>query len=81
MVIPSTPVNVKPMKLNPAALPRLSCSVPPIRNISRNGKMNAPINRVRSRRNLKRSRDAMAATALISFIGFLGEDPQVRILE
>src|ERR1700716_2238693 len=79
--MPRTPVNVNPMKLNPAAFPRLSCSVPPIRNMIRNGKMNDPIRRWRSRKNLRMSRDAMAMMAFISLIGFLREDPQIGVLE
>src|SRR5260370_34824925 len=51
-----------------------SCAVVPNRNMSRNGKRNDPISRVRSRRNLSRSRAAMAAMALSSFIG---EDPEI----
>src|SRR3979409_583832 len=78
MVMPSTPVKVKPMKLNPAALPRLSCRVPPISVISRKGKTKVPTMRVRSRRNLARSREAIAATALSSLTG---QDPQVGVLE
>src|SRR6266566_6597798 len=76
--MPSTPVNVKPMKLKPAALPRFSCSVPPIRNISRNGKTNAPMRRARSRRNLNRSRSAMAA---IAFSSFISQDLQVGVFQ
>src|SRR5436190_5086121 len=78
IVIPRTPVKVNPMKLKPAALPRLSWSVPPIRNISRNGKTNAPMRRARSRRNLNRSRSAMAA---IAFSSFIGEDLQVGVFQ
>src|SRR5258708_31843680 len=78
MVMPSTPVNVKPMKLKPAAWPRLSCAVVPNKNMSRNGNRNDPISRVRSRRNLSRSRAAMAAMALSSFIG---KNPEIDIVE
>src|SRR5438105_7564849 len=78
MVIPRTPVKVNPMKLNPAARPRLSCRVPPISDISRKGKTKVPMSRVRSRVNLTRSRDAIAAIALSSFTG---QDPKVGVLE
>src|SRR5438105_9640465 len=77
-VIPRTPVNVKPMKLKPAARPRFSCRVPPIKNMGKNGKAKVPIRRPGSRRNLSRSRVAMTPIACISFIG---QDPQVSILE
>src|SRR5258708_4947926 len=70
--------RAKPMKLKPAALPRLSGTVGASRNRSRNGKRNDPTSRVRSRRNLKRSRVAMAAMGLSSFTG---ENPQVYLLE
>src|ERR1700737_3650021 len=81
MVMPSTPVKVNPMKLKPAAFPRLSCRVPPIRNMIKKGKMNAPIRRWRSRMNLRMSREAMAAMAFKSLTGLLRQDPQVGILE
>src|SRR5258706_4040799 len=46
--------------------------------MSRNGNRNDPISRVRSRRNLSRSRAAMAAMALSSFIG---KNPEIDIVE
>src|SRR2546421_8722902 len=78
MVMPSTPVKVKPMKLKPAARPRLSCTVLPNRNMSRNGTRTARTSRLRSRRNLKRSRVAIATIALSSV---MGQDAQVHVLE
>src|SRR5437016_444033 len=78
MVMPSTPVKVKPMKSKPAARPRLRCSVLPSRNMSRNGTRTARASRLRSRRNLTRSRVAIAALALSSCIG---QEPRVHILE
>src|SRR4051794_37758384 len=78
MVMPRTPVKVKPMKLKPAPRPRLSCTVLPNRNRSRNGTRTARTSRLRSRRNLKRSRVAIATIALSSV---MGQDPQVHVLE
>src|SRR2546421_4424873 len=78
MVIPSTPVKVKPMKLNPADLPRLSCNVPPIKAMIAKGKMNVAASRAGSRKNLSTSR---LATAAMAFISFTGKDPQVGVLE
>src|SRR5919204_2490981 len=78
MVRPRTPVKVKPMKLKPAARPRLICTVRPNRNGSRNGTRTARTSRLRSRRNLKKSRVAIAAIALSSV---MGQDPQVHVLE
>src|SRR5260221_3616518 len=46
--------------------------------MSWNGIRNDPIRRVRSSRNLSRSRAAMAAMAMSSFIG---ENPEVHIVE
>src|SRR5947209_6863636 len=78
MVMPSTPVKVKAMKSKPAARPKLRCSVLPNRNMSRNGTRTDRASRLRSRRNLTRSRVAIAALALSSFIG---QEPRVQILE
>src|SRR5579859_7927342 len=69
------------MKLKPAALPRLSCRVPPIKNMIRKGKTNAPIRRPRSCKNLSTSREAIAAIAFSSFIWLLGKDLQIGLLE
>ena len=67
-VIPSTPVKMKPMKLKPAARPRLLCRVPPISPTKMNGKTRVKTSRVRSRKSLVTSREATVRIAFSSFI-------------
>jgi len=74
-------VNVKPMKLNPAALPRLSCRVPPSKKIIAKGKMTAATMRPGSRKNFSKSRPASAMTTFSSRIIATRENPEVGVLE
>src|SRR6267143_287050 len=79
-VRPRNPVNVKPMKLKPAALPRFSCRVPPSRKIIANGNITAATSRPGSRINFNKSRPAIAPTAFISFIAGR-QDSEIRVLQ
>src|ERR1700756_4186579 len=79
-VIPRKPVNAKPMKLKPTDFPRLSWRVPPSRKIIVNGKITAAARRPGSRKNLSRSRPAMADMAFSSGI-FFRQKPDISVLE
>src|SRR5438094_2196583 len=79
-VMPRKPVKVKPMKLKPADWPRFNCSVPPSRKIIRKGKTTAATRRPGSRKNLSRSRPAMAVMAFSSSI-FARQETQIGVLQ